>query len=106
MRCVSGRSWTSATIWRNSSRRWTVSAVVTPPSRSKTSIESSPAATGRRRWFRQRLRAMRYSHGRALIGRSSASIALKAAVKTSCSTSSASSVEPSMWRQKASSRDW
>ena len=42
VRWVSGRSCTSATIWRNSSRRWTVSAVVTPPSRSKTSIESRP----------------------------------------------------------------
>ena len=58
-----GRSWTSATICRNSSRRCTVSAVVAPLSRSKMSIESWPAARGLRRWFRQRLRAIRYSHG-------------------------------------------
>ena len=44
-----------------------------------------------RRWLSERLRAIRYSHGRTLISRSSASIALKAAAKTSCSTSSASS---------------
>jgi hypothetical protein len=60
----------------------------------------------RRRWFSERLRAIRYSHGRTLIGRSSAIIALNAAAKTSCSTSSASSREPSMWRQNASRRDW
>ena len=63
-------------------------------------------ACTRRRWFSERLRAMRYSHGRTLSARSSAIIALKAAAKTSCSTSSASSREPSMWRQKASSRAW
>ena len=34
------------------------------------------------------------------------SIALKAAANTSWSTSSASSREPSMWRQNASRRDW
>ena len=96
MRWVSGSSCTSATIWRNSSRLWTVSAVVAPPSRTKTSIESCPAGCGRRRWLRERLRAIRYSQGRALIARSSARIALKAAVKTSWSTSSASSCEPSM----------
>ena len=39
------------------------------------------------------MRAIRYSHGRTLISRSSASIALNAAAKTSCSTSSASSRE-------------
>src|SRR3712207_9455878 len=33
VRWVSGRSCTSATIWRNSSRLWTVSAVLVPPSR-------------------------------------------------------------------------
>ena len=106
VRWVSGSSPTSATIWRNSSRLCTVSAVLMPPSRSNTSIESWPAGCGRRRWFSDRLRAIRYSHGRALIGRSSARIALKAAVKTSWSTSSASSCEPSMWRQKASRRGW
>ena len=47
----------------------------------------------RRRWFSERLRAIRYSHGRTLIARSSARIALNAAAKTSCSTSSASSLE-------------
>ena len=76
-----------------------------PFSEKWTSIESTPIGCARRRWFRQRLRAIRYSHGRTLIGRSSASIALKEAAKTSCSTSSASSREPSMCRQKASSRD-
>ena len=59
-----------------------------------------------RRWLSERLRAIRYSHGRTLIGRSSASIALKAAAKTSCSTSSASSLAASMCRQKASRRAW
>ena len=44
--------------------------------------------------------------GRALIARSSASIAVWAVTKTSCSTSSASWVEPSMWRQKPSRRPW
>ena len=71
VRWVSGSSPTSATIWRNSSRLCTVSAVLVPPSRSNTSIESWPAGCGRRRWFSERLRAIRYSHGRALIGRSS-----------------------------------
>ena len=70
------------------------------------SIESTPIAWVRRRWFSERLRAIRYSQGRTLMARSSASIALKAAAKTSCSTSSASSREESMWRQKASRRDW
>ncbi len=70
------------------------------------SIESIPTACVRRRWLRERLRAIRYSHGRTLISRSSASIALNAAANTSCSTSSASSLEDSMWRQNASSRDW
>ena len=56
------------------------------------SIESTPIACVRRRWLSERLRAIRYSHGRTLIGRSSASIALNAAAKTSCSTSSASSL--------------
>ena len=69
------------------------------------SIESTPTACVRRRWFSDRLRAIRYSHGRTLIARSSASIALKAAANTSCSTSSASSREPSMCRQNASNRD-
>ena len=36
-----------------------VSAVVVPPSRSKTSFESCPAGCGRRRWFSERLRAIR-----------------------------------------------
>ncbi len=70
------------------------------------SIESTPTACVRRRWLSERLRAIRYSHGRTLIGRSSASIALNAAAKTSCSTSSASSLEESMWRQNASRRAW
>ena len=70
------------------------------------SIESTPIGCTRRRWFSERLRAMRYSHGRTWIARSSATIALKDAAKTSCRTSSASSREPSMWRQKASRRDW
>ena len=91
---------------RNSSRRWTLSAVVVPFSARWTSIESTPMAWLRRRWFSERLRAMRYSHGRTLIGRSSATIALNAAAKTSCRTSSASSREPSMWRTKDSRRDW
>ena len=70
------------------------------------SIESTPTACARRRWFSERLRAIRYSHGRTLIARSSARIALNAAAKTSCSTSSASSLEDSMCRQNASSRAW
>ena len=70
------------------------------------SIESTPTACVRRRWLSDRLRAIRYSHGRTLIARSSARIALKAAANTSCSTSSASSFEDSMWRQNASSRAW
>ena len=45
------------------------------------SIESTPIAEARRRWLSERLRAIRYSHGRTLIGRSSASTALKAAAK-------------------------
>ena len=32
------------------------------------SIESTPIACWRRRWFSERLRAIRYSHGRTLIG--------------------------------------
>ena len=91
---------------RNSSRRCTLSAVVRPCSEKCTSIESTPTACARRRWFSDRLRAIRYSHGRTLISRSSARIALNAAAKTSWSTSSASSFEVSMWRQNASSRDW
>jgi hypothetical protein len=71
-----------------------------------TSIESTPTACARRRWFSDRLRAIRYSQGRTLSVRSSAIIALKAAANTSCSTSSASSRELSMCRVKASSRDW
>ena len=106
MRCVSGRSCTSAISWRNSSRLWTLSAVVRPCSERCTSIESTPIAWVLRRWLSERLRAIRYSHGRTLISRSSALIALNAAAKTSCSTSSASSRLESMWRQKASRRDW
>ena len=106
MRCVSGRSCTSAIRSRNSSRLCTLSAVVWPPSERCTSIESTPTAVARRRWFSERLRAIRYSHGRTLISRSSASIALYAAANTSCSTSSASSLDVSMCRQNASSRDW
>ena len=106
VRWVSGRSCTSAIRSRNSSRRWTLSAVVCPCSDRWMSIESTPTAWVRRRWLSDRLRAIRYSHGRTLIARSSARIALKAAAKTSCSTSSASSFEDSMWRQKASRRDW
>ena len=106
VRCVSGRSCTSAIRSRNSSRLWTLSAVVSPPSDKWMSIESTPTACVRRRWLSERLRAIRYSHGRTLISRSSASIALKAAAKTSCSTSSASSRDESMCRQNASSRDW
>ena len=62
--------------WRKSSRWWTLSAVVAPFSDRWMSIESTPMAWARRRWLSERLRAMRYSHGRTLIGRSSASIAL------------------------------
>ena len=65
-----------------------------------------PTAWIRRRWLRLRLRAIRYSHGRTLIGRSSSRIALNAAENTSCRTSSASSREPSRCRQKASRRAW
>jgi hypothetical protein len=83
-----------------------LSAVVTPPSDRWTSIESTPIGCTRRRWLSERLRAMRYSQGRTLMGRSSDRIALKEAAKTSCSTSSASSRDPSMWRQKDSSRAW
>ena len=46
---------------------WTLSAVVAPPSDRWTSIESTPIACTRRRWFSERLRAIRYSHGRTLI---------------------------------------
>jgi hypothetical protein len=83
-----------------------LSAVVVPCSERCTSIESTPMACARRRWFSERLRAIRYSHGRTLSARSSAIIALNAAAKTSCSTSSASSREPSMCRQNASRRAW
>ena len=47
---------------------WTLSAVVRPPSDRWMSIESTPIACVRRRWLSERLRAIRYSHGRTLIG--------------------------------------
>ena len=72
MRWVSGSPWTSSMSWRNSSRLCTLSAVVVPCSARCTSIESTPIACVRRRWFSERLRAIRYSHGphvqRALVG--------------------------------------
>ena len=79
---------------------------VSPWSAKWMSIESTPIAVALRRWLRLRLRAIRYSHGRTLIGRSSATSALYAAAITSCMTSSASSLVPTRWRQNESSRDW
>ncbi|CAB4912735.1 unannotated protein [freshwater metagenome] len=106
VRCVSGSALTSPRSSRNSSRRWAVSAAEMPWSATRSSRVSTPMGWIFRRWFRHRLRAMRYSHGRTLIARSSPMIALNAFAKTSCRTSSASSREPSMCRQKASRRDW
>src|SRR4051795_5461011 len=48
---------------RNSSRLWTLSAVVSPPSDRWMSIESIPTACARRRWLSERLRAIRTSPG-------------------------------------------
>ncbi len=90
--------------WRRSSRICTCSAVVVPLAWGSTSIESWPSGTGRRRWFRQRFRAIRYSHGRTLIARSSLSIAEWALANTSWSTSSASWRLFSIDWQKPSSR--
>ena len=97
---------TSEISWRNSSRRCDLvgrrQAVLGEVHVHR--VDADRLAL--RRWLSERLRAIRYSHGRTLIARASARIALKAAAKTSCSTSSASSRQESMWRQKASSRDW
>ena len=58
-RWVSGRCPMSSTSRRNSSRLWTFSLVDCPASAKCASIESTPIAVLRRRWFSERLRAMR-----------------------------------------------